>query len=162
GISRFSHSLLLVLLSPVVQFSMINFFSRARSRAHSLGIIPQPSRFVKGFFKSFLKTFFKPLSKGGSVAHYTTSQSVCQEVLENFFKFFLSAFIEVSFVILPKRFVEILNIISQDFKFVKRKKAFFHCAYLTYFNDKIRLLLGHSFAIVQKRRATRARLNPSL
>ena len=61
GISRFSHSLLLVLLSPVVQFSMINSLSRAHSRAHSLGIIPHLIRFVKGFFKSFLKNFFRGL-----------------------------------------------------------------------------------------------------
>ena len=88
GISRFSHSLLLVLLSPVVQFSMINSLSRTHSRAHSLGIIPHLVRFVKRFFKSFLKNFFQPLPKGGSVVHYTTACPVCQEVFQNFFEVF--------------------------------------------------------------------------
>ena len=86
GISRFSHSLLLVLLSPVVQFSMINSLSR-HALAHSLGIIPHPTPFVKRFFKSFFKNFFEPFPNGGSVSYYTISSKVCQEVFETFFKF---------------------------------------------------------------------------
>ena len=132
GISRFSHSLLLVLLSPVVQFSMINSLSRTHSRAHSLGIIPHLIHFVKRFFKSFLKNFFNRFQRAEVL--FIIPQPV--PFVKRFFKTFLK-FLEVFFpsrrpqvsFIPPKRIAESLTIIAHRIEFVKRQKHFFVCAF---------------------------------
>ena len=85
GISRFSHSLLLVLLSPVVQFSMINFRRRSLPCAQPW-YYTTTSTVCQEVLKKFFEKLFQSLPKGGSVAHYTTSQTVCQEVFKSFLK----------------------------------------------------------------------------
>ena len=91
GISRFSHSLLLVLISPVVQFSMIDPPSLSRTASVLYHILPLLSRgFAKVFWKNF-KSLFRGRSLGVSarwqLAYYSTAKWVCQAVFDKKIRF---------------------------------------------------------------------------
>ena len=78
----------------VVQFSM-SFVIRFQALAISLFIISHSLPFVKGFSKLFFKFFsksvsFEPQPRLAQPLYYITSTCVCQEVFENFLKFFLN------------------------------------------------------------------------
>ena len=91
GISRFSHSLLLVLISPVVQFSMIDPLSLSRTASVLYHILPLLSRgFAKVFWKNFI-SLFRGRSLGVSarwqLAYYSTAKWVCQAVFDKKIRF---------------------------------------------------------------------------
>jgi len=110
------------------------FLSHAHSRAHSLGIIPHSFILVKWFLKSFF-VFFEKLLLTAFIGRkcfvlYHIFLYLSRGFLKLFSSFFLSREI-LAFVILPKRSVESLNIISYNFEFVKCQKKNFHCALCT-------------------------------
>ena len=89
---------MLVLLSLVVQLSMIKFAALMVSLAHSLAIIPHRSAFVKRFFESFFN-FFQPLFTGALV---DSLHIIAQQVL--FVKQFLTIFFTLGFTATPTKF----------------------------------------------------------